>query len=672
MKKTLTTLLLVAGLTMSLFTSKSFAQGECKGSLIVNEISNGVSGTKEFVELVAASCGACGDFVDISRWVIDDNNGIFTSNPAVAASNLGISSGHLRLKEDSLFQNFPVGHLLVLFNVQDYDSTNADFVNADGVDFYDNGNGAIFIAVGSSSIVERTTTTPIVGTSSSANYCGGSYAAPIATAWTTVGIRNSSLGDGIQTRCPGCNSAGEPTFYHGVSYGDTTMHVIGDPDFIDGAHVEFPIGDTLAGSGRAFDFFQGSEPGVDSNWRFIPAASATPGAANSLANSDYIADLIDETISYNCCPADTVVVVPPDTTFGEGILIVTELSNGPSGNCEYVELLVAACGGSDADTVDIRGWIIDDNSGNFNTSGGCTSGVSISNGHLRLAANSTWEKVAVGSILVLFNGGDNCFNFVDDGSDNNNDNIYFLNVGSNANVERTGTSPSSSDCDYCGVTYGSTTWNTAMAFGNTGDAAQVRCPGDCAASPDVLEPAFYHGVSYGSAFTSIAATATSIGGAKSTGSGSGGKFEFFQGTNPGSGTNWRRLAATSASTAGVVFSAFRDSVIAGVLNFPCCGTTGEGARMSNSLGANEVAQGEVRFYPNPAGNELFISINETSEFEVKLIDLMGRVVYQQKYPATQGTSTIKLDVTNLAEGMYIYSVATSGNEGTTGKLMIKK
>ncbi len=47
---------------------------------------------------------------------------------------------------------------------------------------------------------------------------------------------------------------------------------------------------------------------------------------------------------------------------GHAQLIINELSQGPSGNKEYVELLVTGtptCGG--ANTVDLRGWIIDDN-----------------------------------------------------------------------------------------------------------------------------------------------------------------------------------------------------------------------------------------------------------------------------------------------------------------------
>ena len=52
-------------------------------------------------------------------------------------------------------------------------------------------------------------------------------------------------------------------------------------------------------------------------------------------------------------------------------LIINEVSNGPTGNQEFVELVVANasplydCGANTPSCIDIRGWIFDDNSGSF-------------------------------------------------------------------------------------------------------------------------------------------------------------------------------------------------------------------------------------------------------------------------------------------------------------------
>ena len=93
MKRTLlSAMLLMTGLTLGLFGGNANAQ-TCKGVLTVNEFSNGPSGAKEWVELVVGACdSACAATVgnvDISKWIIDDNNGYFTNG---TGSGLGIVS----------------------------------------------------------------------------------------------------------------------------------------------------------------------------------------------------------------------------------------------------------------------------------------------------------------------------------------------------------------------------------------------------------------------------------------------------------------------------------------------------------------------------------------------------------------------------------------------------
>ena len=58
---------------------------------------------------------------------------------------------------------------------------------------------------------------------------------------------------------------------------------------------------------------------------------------------------------------------------------MNEVSNGPSGNKEYVEFIVIDtvvaynCNSSNPPCIDIRGWIFDDNSG-YHGSGGVAGG----------------------------------------------------------------------------------------------------------------------------------------------------------------------------------------------------------------------------------------------------------------------------------------------------------
>ena len=67
-------------------------------------------------------------------------------------------------------------------------------------------------------------------------------------------------------------------------------------------------------------------------------------------------------------------------TINAQTLIINEFSNGPFGAQEYIEFIVVDdnafydCGNTTPPCVDIRGWIIDDNSGYHGTggvAGGC-------------------------------------------------------------------------------------------------------------------------------------------------------------------------------------------------------------------------------------------------------------------------------------------------------------
>ena len=89
--------------------SNVFSQGA-----IINEFSNGASGSKEFIELLVIGNNANpNDPVDLSGWIIDDNNGDFQSSGAEFA----IGRGHFQL--GSCFSSIPPGVLIVIYNDDD-------------------------------------------------------------------------------------------------------------------------------------------------------------------------------------------------------------------------------------------------------------------------------------------------------------------------------------------------------------------------------------------------------------------------------------------------------------------------------------------------------------------------------------------------------------------------
>ncbi len=322
---------------------------------------------------------------------------------------------------------------------------------------------------------------------------------------------------------------------------------------------------------------------------------------------------------------------PPETP--KGSLVITEFSNGPStangsasGSCEYAELYVTKCAlYPEAETVDIRGWIVDDNAGNFN-SGGCTTGAGISSGHLRFKDVPTWASIPVGSVIVLYNGADNCYGFTVDESGTG---PYFIDVESTTLIERTGSggTPSSSDCGYCGNSYTTATWDP-ISLGNTADAVQVRCP-DC---PD-NEAGFFHGVAYGSGFGGLTAGGHDLGGAYVSGPGAGRTYELTGAGSPGDAANWTR---TGAPNGGGTAPASVGVVDAGVVawlegaSLACCGSF-EPPAVVQKQGYRYGFQGQEK------DNEVYGSAGTSYAFEYRMHDArVGRFLsidpLASKYP----------------------------------------
>jgi hypothetical protein len=173
-------------------------------------------------------------------------------------------------------------------------------------------------------------------------------------------------------------------------------------------------------------------------------------------------------------------------------MIINEVSNGASGNREFVEFLVVGSAAAPTTPVNLSGWIIDDNNGDF---GGSIAGVGISTGHIRISA-SCLASVPVGSLIVIYNVADKNTNITldDDATDINNDGVYVFPSNSScfqlcSNLPLSNSNPAYGACTYGATT--TTTWGSVLGLGNTNDAFQVRRP----------DASFYHGLSYGAAIT---------------------------------------------------------------------------------------------------------------------------------------------------------------------------
>jgi hypothetical protein len=188
--------------------------------------------------------------------------------------------------------------------------------------------------------------------------------------------------------------------------------------------------------------------------------------------------------------------------FSQGA-IVNEFSNGPSGNQEFVELVaIGPPANPNCGPVDLRGWLLDDNNGDFSC--GPCAGVGIAAGHLRFSPTvGPWAAIPTGSIIVIYDAATkNPMVPADDPDDNSPaDGVYILpnnhayidvSVGSGC---AGGNVPTGSNAcgtcagisAYAGACYTPAIANTNCGLRNSGDAMQVRMPSG----------AYYHGIGYG-------------------------------------------------------------------------------------------------------------------------------------------------------------------------------
>jgi hypothetical protein len=165
-------------------------------------------------------------------------------------------------------------------------------------------------------------------------------------------------------------------------------------------------------------------------------------------------------------------------------LRINEFSNGPSGSKEWIELLViptsptaASLRGCFTNSINVAGWIIDDNDGTFSPTNN-NFGSGFATGHLRFKNVAPWTRLPVGALIVIYNDLDkDPLLPADDPYDFNNDCVYVL-PATHLSIEYCTTAPIALSCstklsyEDCTI-YGVGNWNTINAS-NSGDGMQIR------------------------------------------------------------------------------------------------------------------------------------------------------------------------------------------------------
>lgn len=162
---------------------------------------------------------------------------------------------------------------------------------------------------------------------------------------------------------------------------------------------------------------------------------------------------------------------------------INEFSQGASGAKEWVELVVGSSTPVNTTNcvlakVNIAGWILDDNNGDFSPTNHFT-GSGMATGHMRFKNEAPWNNLPIGAIIVIYNAADRDLNIPPDDPYDwvNNDCVYIV-PSNHVSLEYCTTLPAASSCilktDYAACTYVSTgTWAN-IGLANAGDAIQIR------------------------------------------------------------------------------------------------------------------------------------------------------------------------------------------------------
>ena len=90
------------------------------------------------------------------------------------------------------------------------------------------------------------------------------------------------------------------------------------------------------------------------------------------------------------------------------------------------------------------------------------------------------------------------------------------------------------------------------------------------------------------------------------------------------------------------------------------------AAYSNTIAISNPVQRNmdiITIYPNPAGKELNyqLIINEDAVMKAVITDVLGNIVMQENTKAEKGTNHLKLNISNLPQGMYCLKINNFNN-----------
>jgi hypothetical protein len=184
-------------LLLTFYTSLS--ANPCGLKLIVNEFSRGPSLGQAFIEFLVV--GTPGTTQDIRGLIFDDNSG-----RGISCGAGNINPGHYRFSSSTVWQNVPVGSLIVVYNVEQKNPK----IPAD--DPFDSNNDGVYVVPS-----DNATLLEVVPNFPSSFFCNqfsGSAQQPALNSWSAV-LNFDNFQDLVQI----VNPALPAEIHHGIAYG---------------------------------------------------------------------------------------------------------------------------------------------------------------------------------------------------------------------------------------------------------------------------------------------------------------------------------------------------------------------------------------------------------------------------------------------------------------------
>jgi subtilisin-like proprotein convertase family protein len=120
-------------------------------------------------------------------------------------------------------------------------------------------------------------------------------------------------------------------------------------------------------------------------------------------------------------------------------------------------------------------------------------------------------------------------------------------------------------------------------------------------------------------------------------------------------------------------SSFNDEFKVNILNGANGWLPNQTVSISATASVDNFEIGSLAIYPNPANNEINIKISTPSSdaVRVKIFDLQGRLIKENRYDAMARGFSKRVDVSSLSSGIYLMKIS-QGDKSGTKKLLISK